>query len=79
MVKCKLCGHEAQKVLYYGLPGHLCNDKGCATFTGPAANRLLSWLPAKPTVPYIGTYTNHVKKCLRKMWARADFRIKGAM
>jgi hypothetical protein len=28
--RCPLCGAEAWKVLYLGLPMHLCSDSGCS-------------------------------------------------
>lgn len=41
---CGVCGHEAAKVIYFGLPMRLCLDSECSGLTGMCA-RLAGWLP----------------------------------
>ena len=35
--ECAVCGNGAMKVIYFGLPGRLCEDIGCGSLTGLAS------------------------------------------
>lgn len=37
MTHCPACSGEIYKVIYFGLPGRLCADEFCGTFTGLAS------------------------------------------
>lgn len=61
-MNCVLCGGPAWKVIYFGLPGRLCQCESCSSLTGLAAYAPIvvsddeSGLPAFKFAVYEGSY-----------------------
>lgn len=74
---CPRCGAETMKVIYFGLPGRLCETDGCRTLTGlaayapPVASEGPDGELVFAFIPYTGSYLPALWRWLTMPWATA--------